>query len=46
MIRTGLLALVFFALLTAATRKWGGSIPGLQAVTNASGIGGSQSPSH
>lgn len=31
MIRTGLLALVFFALLQAAAKRFGNSVPGLQA---------------
>jgi hypothetical protein len=35
MIRTGLLALVFFALLRVAAKKWGSEVPGLQ---NAVGI--------
>lgn len=36
MIRTGLLALVFFALLRVAARKWGAEVPGLQAAVNGS----------
>jgi hypothetical protein len=41
MIRTGLLALVFFCLLRAVAKKWGSDIPGLQAVIGAAGVGGS-----
>jgi hypothetical protein len=36
MIRTGLLALVFFALLRAAATRWGNEIPGLRAAVGAS----------
>ena len=36
MIRVGLLALVFFALIRLAAKKWGGELPGLQAAVNAS----------
>jgi len=36
MIRTGLLALVFFALLRAAAKRWGSEIPGLQAAVGVS----------
>lgn len=31
MIRTGLLALVFFAILRVVAARWGGEVPGLKA---------------
>lgn len=36
MIRTGLLALVFFALLRIAAKRFGSEVPGLQAAVNGS----------
>jgi hypothetical protein len=36
MVRVGLLALVFFALLRVAAKKWGGEVPGLQAAVGLS----------
>jgi hypothetical protein len=36
MIRTGLLALVFFALLRIVAKRFGGEVPGLQAAVSGS----------
>jgi len=36
MIRTGLLALVFFALLRIAAKRFGAEVPGLQAAVSGS----------